>query len=284
MKTKNLTTHFTKKILKPLAILFMPLAFVACLVPDPAPSETTPNGTQPAAHISDIPYGSDINQKLDIWFAPGNSSCTLVEFHAGIFWGGDKANQSAMASQLWTLGCDVVSANYRLADGVHDFWPAQKQDAHSVINWVDANKDVYGLGGKVIAVGQSSGATMSTVAALDGAPVAGWVEISGIMSWVDGLPSDPWGRVIFGYQGHPSSVDASAVNHLNAGDPPGWIIHGKDDPTVSPWNAIVMASKAKEAGVAVNMDFVDTGSHDCTAHSPLCGANLQALRQWIQLI
>ncbi len=256
---------------------------VGCtMIPDPTVSQVTADGVQPAAHIFNIAYGSDVNQKLDVWYAPGDANCTLVEFHPGIFYAGDKANQSAMASQLWTLGCDVVTANYRLADGVNDFWPAQKQDAHAVIAWVNANKEAYGLGDKIIAVGQSSGATMSTVAALDGAPVDGWIDISGIMSWVDGLPSDPWGRIIFGYEGHPSGVDASAVNHLSAGDPPGWIIHGQQDPTVSVWNAVVMAVKAQRAGVSVGFDLVDTGS--CVYHSPLCGANLDLLRQWIQLI
>lgn len=57
--------------------------------------------------------------------------------------------------------------------------------------------------------------------------------------------------------------DASAVNHVDAADPPVLLIHCKDDSTV-PWpQSQQMYTKLREAGVDVEIEIYETGGHGC---------------------
>jgi acetyl esterase/lipase len=57
--------------------------------------------------------------------------------------------------------------------------------------------------------------------------------------------------------------DASAINHVDAADPPVLFIHCKDDSTV-PWpQSQQMYEKMREAGVDAEIEIFETGGHGC---------------------
>lgn len=57
--------------------------------------------------------------------------------------------------------------------------------------------------------------------------------------------------------------DASAINHVDAADPPVLFIHCKDDSTV-PWpQSQQMYTKLREAGVGAEIEIYETGGHGC---------------------
>lgn len=55
--------------------------------------------------------------------------------------------------------------------------------------------------------------------------------------------------------------EASAINHVDANDPPMLLLHGSADTLVSPWQSAHMFEKMKSAGVDVNYVMVEGAPH-----------------------
>ncbi|HUB97917.1 MAG TPA: alpha/beta hydrolase [Stellaceae bacterium] len=119
---------------------------------------------------SDIAYGSDPRQKLDLYKPEGRRLPVLVYIPGGGYVGGDKNADGVFYGNLGIYfarhGYLTIVANYRLAPA-HS-WPAGAQDVAGAIGW--ARKEAEAHGGdaqKLFLFGQSAGATHSASYLLD---------------------------------------------------------------------------------------------------------------------
>ncbi len=140
---------------------------------------------------TDIAYGEDAKQKLDIYKPAGERTMPVVVFfHGGGYVGGDKngyanaiyANVPSFFARQGMLG---VNANYRLAP--EHPWPAGAEDVGKAVAWLKAHAADYGGDPRrIFVIGHSAGATHvasyvldASLQPKDGSGVAGAILVSG---------------------------------------------------------------------------------------------------------
>lgn len=114
---------------------------------------------------SEIAYGSDPGQELDIHYPRGLAAHpVLVIFHPGDFSDGDKA-EVAVWPELLEAGIAVVRVNTRLSGAAQ--WPAQADDALAAIIHLQRQAEALGLDpSRMVIMGQGAGAYVAATAAI----------------------------------------------------------------------------------------------------------------------
>jgi acetyl esterase/lipase len=110
---------------------------------------------------TNLGYGNDAAQRLDLSILAGTGFATLIFVHGGSLTSGDKADSDyAHVCDLFpAAGIACANVNYRL--GPQHPWPAQAEDLASAIAWVRTNIATYGGDPKkLFLLGHSSGATL----------------------------------------------------------------------------------------------------------------------------
>jgi len=113
--------------------------------------------------VSDISYGRDTKQMLDIYhpdYVGGAPRPVLVFIHGGGFVAGDKVANPEIYSNIGHYfarhGIVTVVATYRLAP--KHKWPAGIEDMAGIVSWVNNNAGQYGGDPKrIFMMGQSAG-------------------------------------------------------------------------------------------------------------------------------
>ncbi|HEX7114884.1 MAG TPA: alpha/beta hydrolase [Steroidobacter sp.] len=117
-------------------------------------------------HQLDIAYGSDPKQRLDIYQPkdkPQNAP-VLIFLHGGGNREGDRAHYGYVAEPFAKHGIVTVVASYRLQPALP--WPAQRDDAQSVVEWVYKNIRRYGGDPeKIYLSGHSAGSNLTAILA-----------------------------------------------------------------------------------------------------------------------
>ena len=137
---------------------------------------------------SDIAYGDDPRQRLDIYTPRGGSASprsVMIFIPGGGFIRGDKADRENVGQRFAREGMAVVVANYRLAPAHR--WPAGAEDVMRVYQWVRDNAARLGFDPtRIFLAGESAGAAHIAAATLlkrfhpaTGLHVAGTILISG---------------------------------------------------------------------------------------------------------
>lgn len=272
----------------------------AMLLASCAPAAPAARQLVPATHRAglvpdetDVTYGPAAEHRLDVYrTAAAERRGTIVFVHGGGFTSGDKGALTAgtfgpVLAQL-DRGFDVVSVDYRLAPA-HPF-PAALDDVALAITWVRANGASHGLDTRrVVALGHSAGGTIvEMVGTSPGMPtefgtiprVDRWVAIAAFSDFsgsglLDDFPGN-WGLTT------PAARQMAApMSTLDAGDPPGYLIHGDQDGFVADWHSVFLASRADQVGASVELDHITTGPADCRGHFGPCGADVAALQDFL---
>jgi acetyl esterase/lipase len=149
-----------KKILFSTLFVFI---FFACKKKDEIIVETTP--VIPAKVILDVTYGTDANQKMDVYL-PENRTAntkTIVTIHGGAWFSGDKMDVNfildSMRKRLPNYA--FVNINYRLALSPFNIFPSANNDVTSALNFLQNKKTEYIISDKVVLFGLSAGAHMA---------------------------------------------------------------------------------------------------------------------------
>lgn len=113
--------------------------------------------------FDDIQYGTDCEkwQMLDVYRPKGAEGKlpVIVSVHGGAWVYGDKDVYQWYCMSLAQRGFAVVNFSYRLAPEYK--YPASFEDVNSVMEWISANAEKYGLDtDNIFAVGDSAGAHM----------------------------------------------------------------------------------------------------------------------------
>ena len=251
----------------------LPALLTACSALDVL-NATVPTGTYRST--TDISYGSDLRQKLDVYMpgqeladnTPSASGTPMVVFFYGGSWtSGDKADYRFVGEALASQGIAAVVADYRLSPDVR--YPVFVQDSAMATRWAFDNAQKYGADPtRIFVMGHSAGAYNAAMLALDKrwlgavglspAKLAGWIGLAGPY---DFLPiGDRKTRVAFEWPNTPP--DSQALFHASRESPPALLLAPVSDSLANTQRSTVgMAQRLKSAGVRVESELFDTVSH-----------------------
>lgn len=217
----------------------------------------TPGQSEHAeAPVTDIAYGMDDRQKLDIYAPDGNGSLrhpVLIFFHGGAWRDGEREGYGFLGRAFAARGIVTVIADYRKAPKVR--FPAFVEDTADAIAWVHANIASHeGDASHIFVMGHSAGAHIAMLAALD----PRWLAAKGlkpdIIKGVIGL-AGPYdflplttdsSKIALGQW--PNLSETQPITYARADAPPLLLLTGDKDIVVKPRNSKILSKKIAELG------------------------------------
>ena len=199
---------------------------------------------------TDLAYGSDARQKLDVYLPASGTSDTLVVFwHGGSWQRGDKKTHAFVGRALAGMGYVAVIPNYRLYPSV--VFPAFVQDGAAAVRWA---YDTYHPA-KIVLMGHSAGSLIAADLALDPRyleatgtdklPIAAMIGLSGPYDFT------PWPRLRPIFQDTDPQVWKPINLVTSTQTPPAHpflLVHGRLDYTVVPANSVSLAAAINRVG------------------------------------
>lgn len=226
-------------------------------------------------HVTDIAYGADPFQKLDIWLPKKTSFSppVIVFFHGGAWRNGYKEWIGAMAPSVTACPAILVAPNYRLLPTVR--LTSAIEDCIKALAWVWRFISNYGGNQrKIILAGHSAGGHLAALLTLKphqlaqaGIPhscIAQCIPISGLFGFEPHmmLPGDSrlsWHSEMFA--GADEMHEATADNYLQDNEIPFHLIYGdKDLPEVVSDQSRFL-SAAKNGGFAMRATVLQETDH-----------------------
>ena len=215
-------------------------------------------------------YGSDSDQKYDIYLPEGRSVTTTKVFilvHGGGWTQGDKNDMEGYVSHLQTSfpNYAIVNINYRLASIGNSPFPMQIDDIKTIINQLKQKSSEYQISTNYAFIGISAGAHLSLLysyAHNDDNNVKMVCSIVGPTNFTDTSYTDTTNagftalfnsfQLITGvnYSGNIEYYKSISPYHrVNNSAPPTILFYGGLDPLIPTTQGISMREKLNELGV-----------------------------------
>ncbi|MEO5595026.1 MAG: alpha/beta hydrolase [Chitinophagaceae bacterium] len=252
------------------------LVFTAC-----KKSVDSGNGNnQPASAMTDVSYGSDAKQKMDIYL-PANRSTDSTKLifliHGGGWNEGDKADFTASVSYVQTLlpGYAIVNINYRLFANGQNLFPVQENDVKAAAEFVYNKRKEYLVSDKWVFLGASAGGHLALLQSYKNTSP---VKPKAVVSFFG--PSDLTSLynsnnplislLLLNVTGTIPSLNpglyqqSSPYNFITAQSPPTLLLHGGADPLVPPAQSTIVRDKLQLLGVPNQYVFYPTDGHGWT--------------------
>jgi len=214
--------------------------------------------------VSDLAYGADPRQKLDLYVPDHPSGAVLLFFYGGGWQDGTKSLYPAFGQAFAAQGILVAIADYRLYPQVR--YPAFIQDSAQAFAYVRDHAAQYGGNPKQLIVsGHSAGAYDAMMLAADphylkdaGADISQICGMIGIAGPYDFLPlTDPSYIAVFEGKNRP---ETQPIKYIDGKRPPMLLAYGAADTVVDPGNSIRLAAKLRSFGSPVTLkSFPHTG-------------------------
>jgi acetyl esterase/lipase len=285
-KEKNMTIRSSKETL--------PLTIAACLLMLSAVlGGRAGQGAEPT--IRDLAYAQVNGQAmtLDLYLPPklqtsdGETNRPLIIWvHGGAWRAGNKSD--VPIQPMLSDGFAIASVEYRLSPVAK--FPAAIHDIKAAIRFLRAHALTYRLDSRRFVVGGSSaGGHLAALVGVSGkvAELEGNIgehpqtssEVQAIVSFYGAAnlqtilsQSTPYGRnmripalqLFLGGQPEeaaPLARLASPVAHVDAGDPPLWLVHGDQDPQMPIEQSIELESRYRQLRLPVKFEKVVGGKH-----------------------
>jgi acetyl esterase/lipase len=206
---------------------------------------------------TDIAYGSDPRQKLDVYLpkkmAP--DAKVVVFFYGGSWRGGGKTDYRFVAQALTSRGFIVVLPDYRVYPQV--IFPAFVEDGASAVRWVRDNISNYGGDtNHIYLMGHSAGSHIAALLTLD----AHYLKAVGLdrnviratatLSGPYDFTPNPWDRPVFGMGTNETAINSNIepITFVDGKEPPMLLVQGLRDKIVAPSNAVNLAARIRAAG------------------------------------
>jgi acetyl esterase/lipase len=206
--------------------------------------------------ISDIAYGAESEQKLDIYL-PNDAGPTqhdvVVFFYGGRWTNGAKEDYRFVGMALAEQGFVVVIPNYRKYPQVH--FPVFVQDGAKALAWVYDNiNDYHGAQGRINVAGHSAGALIGALLAADERYLSGEHKnrtdiihsFVGLAGPYDFTPDEPDLKDMFGPPENYPQMQATTF--IDGKQPPMLLLYGAKDTTVKPYNLENLLQRIKDKG------------------------------------
>ena len=209
----------------------------------------------------DIPYGTDVEQNMDIYLSKdaksyGKKNYTIVFLHGGAYYLSDKSKEERYIEPYLKKGLNIVNMNYRLKQGI----PIATSDLTNALNFLKANNSNYDLNlNNIIVTGFSAGAHIATNVGVsqnnsdypnklnEGIEITGIINFSGPVDGLDVVEKifvdhkndlySKAGNALFPSEGYESKEKIAVyepITYLDANDPPIFIWHGGKDDQIPP--------------------------------------------------
>jgi acetyl esterase/lipase len=199
--------------------------------------------------VSDLSYGADPRQKLDLYVPDHPTGPVLLFFYGGGWQDGSKSLYPAFGQAFAAQGILVAIADYRIYPQVT--YPAFIQDSARAFTYVRDHAAQYGASPKQLIIsGHSAGAYDTMMLAADprylkdaGADISQVCGVIGIAGPYDFLPlTDPSYIAVFQGNNRP---ETQPINYINGKRPPMLLAYGTSDTIVDPGNSIRLAAKLR---------------------------------------
>lgn len=125
-------------------------------------------GTNPAIaqSFTNVAYGNDNLQKMDIYLPAGRDTVNtklLVLIHGGAWLEGDKSDFDSNINDIKVLlpGYAIANINYRLYSNGNNKFPAQEEDVKAAINFLLGKLQDYKISRNFVYLGASAGAHLA---------------------------------------------------------------------------------------------------------------------------
>ena len=243
-------------------------------------SDTGGGGTTTIAekNMPDVSYGTDAQQKMDIYL-PANRSVTttkvLILIHGGGWTQGDKADFAAVIDTLKQRlpGYAIFNLNYRLAAFPNNLFPTQEIDIKAAVDFIYGNRSTYQVSDKFVLMGASAGGHLSLLHAYKYRSVVkikAVVDFFGPTDMVDmynNPGSYPQIAIAALMSGTPTTNPAlyqssSPIQFVDAFNCPTIIIQGGLDPLVNATTqSLALANKLTLFNVVNQYVLYPTGGH-----------------------
>jgi acetyl esterase/lipase len=222
------------------------------------------------------------SELLDVYVpkapAPVGGYPVIVAIHGGGWRRFSKNDYGRrVAASFVPEGYEVVAPNYELSARGKPTWPINFEDVQAAVRWVrgagalDINPD------EIVAMGESAGANLAALLGVystehDGDSVSSAVDAVVAVSTPTDLTSLYTESPLAGHAaaqflgGAPDQVAAeyiaaSPIDQISAGDPPMFLVHGRQDPLIPVSQSESMAAALTAAGVRNKLVLVN-GTHD----------------------
>lgn len=251
------------KAIRLLLVLFISVSFFSC-----KKEASSENNAVDAVTYTDISYGSDPLQKMDIFLPAGRSVAAtkvIVMIHGGAWASGDKSEMTQYVDSFKRRMPDyaIFNINYRLSAAPANLFPAQENDVKAAVEFIAAKSAEYLISGKYAFLGASAGGHLAmlqgykytspvkpkAIASLSGPtdltemynnPVGGNPLLSLFLATAIGNTPT----------GDPQLyTNSSPVTFITSASPPTLLLYGDTDDLVSTTQPTLAKAKLDAAGV-----------------------------------
>lgn len=240
----------------------------------------TNNNTQeslPAQTLNNVSYGSDPQQKMDIYLPAGRTDTTkmVIMVHGGAWVEGDKTdfNQFIPVLQQRLPGWAIANINYRLATTFANHFPTQENDMKAAVDFLVQKSGEYKTSQKFVLLGASAGGHMALLHAYKNSSpkiraVVNFFGPADMVSFFNNTtdPTSQLGlQILMG--GNPTTNAAmfqssSPVNFITPLSPPTIILHGDADVVVPIAQSQALKNKLQQEGVVHQLVTYPGLGHD----------------------
>ncbi|MDB5209075.1 MAG: alpha/beta hydrolase [Flavisolibacter sp.] len=261
------------------SVFFIAFFFVAC-----QKETTTGNEALAEQKITDVSYGSDPAQRMDVYL-PANRNTTdtkvFIMVHGGAWESGDKIDfeEYIPIFKQRLPGYAIFNINYRLLvlPNTNPF-PTQENDVKAAFNFISGKGDAYKFNpAKLAVLGASAGGHLALLQAYKNATpkVKAIVDMFGPTDMTAlYTASNSFSQLGLTYllSGTPTSnatlyQSSSPLNYVTAQSPPTLILHGGNDPLVPIAQSTALKTKLETMGATVQMVIYPLEGHGWTGAS-----------------
>lgn len=232
----------------------------------------------PAKTLSNIAYGTDSQQRMDVYLPANRSAQTtkvLVLIHGGGWAGGDKTEFAGAIPILQQKlpGYAIVNLNYRLANQLTNHFPTQENDVHAALQQLVNIAGEYQVSNDMVFLGASAGAHLALLQAYKyNTPVVPKAVIS-FFGPID--MADLYNRQTNTYYkialqllvgGTPTKnpavfAQSSPIAFAGRQNIPTLLLHGDKDPMVPVSQSRTLKEKLEQAHVPVELIIYSNEGH-----------------------
>jgi acetyl esterase/lipase len=238
---------------------------------------TTPATPLPAQTYTNVAYGSDAQQTMDVYLPQGrtvDSTKLMVLIHGGAWAEGDKADFNEFVDTIKRrfAGYAIANINYRLATTSGNHFPTQETDVKAAVAFLEQKCGEYKISGNMVLLGASAGGHLALLQAYKypDAHVKAVVDFYGPADMVAlyTATTDPTNQaglqlLLNGTPGTNGMLyqQSSPINFVTPQSPPTIILHGAKDDLVDISESSTLKAKLQSAGVVNQMITYPTEGH-----------------------
>lgn len=233
-----------------------------------------------ATNYTDLSYGNDPQQKLDVFLPAGRSDKTtplLIIIHGGAWISGDKSDVrpylDLIKKQLPEYA--IANLNYRLATITTNHFPSQENDVGSAMHFLLEHAEDFNISGRFVYLGLSAGAHLALLQAYKYKVPHATAVISffGPTDMTDLYLHSPdtairkYIPLLMG--GAPNQYpslyhSSSPVNYVSAQSCPTLLLQGGKDPLVPPAEAFHLRDTLQQLRVVNELVYYPDNGHGWT--------------------